>query len=151
MSKVSFERAYRGIMVAIMIVATVAFSRGALDTDQASAQTADSFYREAVIAEDLVITVDAQSAASEGAVLTCTEDSGTASLDVALQRTLDSGANWADVATFTQLTATGGQTVFYADVQAASAQMIGDTLRADYDVTGTGQYTCDLTIAGTSG
>jgi hypothetical protein len=107
----------------------------------------------------LVITVDAQSAASEGwaaasiigAVLTCTEDSGTASLDVALQRTLDSGANWADVATFTQLTATGGQTVFYADVQAASAQMIGDTLRADYDVTGTGQYTCDLTIAGTSG
>jgi hypothetical protein len=72
----------------------------------------------------------------------CTEDSGTATLDIAIQRSIDGGTTWVNVTTFTQLSATGTQQVVYADVRASSAQMIGGRLRANYDITGTGQYTC---------
>jgi hypothetical protein len=79
-----------------------------------------------------------------GFVVGCTENSGTATIDAAIQRSLDGGATWADIIAFTQLAATGAETKLYADVRAASAQMIGDMLRVDWDVTGTGNWTCDM-------
>ena len=117
-----------------------------------AAQAQGTFYREAVLSDAEVVTADAQGDAATGfapatlvaAQLVCTEDSGTASMDAAVQRSVDGGATWADIMAFTQLTASGGQTMVYADVRAASAQMIGDRLRVDYDITGTGQYTCSV-------
>lgn len=113
------------------------------------------YYRQGIFGNDVAVTIDAQSAAFAGFApadlaafsIACTEDSGTASLDVAIQRSVNGGATWADIVAFTQLTASGSETKLYADVRAASAQMIGDVLRVDYDVTGTGQYTCDVTFA----
>jgi hypothetical protein len=119
-------------------------------------QGANSFYAEAVLADGNVVTIDEQSTASEGwadaslvaFTVNCTEDSGTATLDIALQRSIDGGATWTDIVAMTQLAATGAETKVYADLRAASAQMIGDRLRVDYDVGGTGQYTCDVHLAG---
>lgn len=116
------------------------------------AQDGGTFYREVKFDTAKVITADAASAQAAGlapATLSgfqtvCTEDSGTATLDIAIQRSLDGGATWASIVTFTQLSATGGETKLYADVRAASAQMIGDRLKVNYDITGTGQYTCSV-------
>lgn len=121
----------------------------------ADAQQRTAFYREAALSSAAVVAADAQSTGAAGFAdatlaafqLACTEDSGTATLDVAIQRSIDGGATWANLTTFTQLSATGGQTVVYADVRAASAQMIGDRLRVSYDITGTGQYTCSVAVA----
>jgi hypothetical protein len=125
--------------------------RGA-DSAVPAAQQAGGFYREDVFAVDNVVTIDETSnaftgfAAADLAAFTvsCVEDSGTATLDIAVQRSVDGGVTWADIVAFTQLAATGAETKLYADLRAASAQMIGDRLRIDYDVTGTGQYTCDV-------
>jgi hypothetical protein len=122
------------------------------EPQNAEAQAGGSFYRQVTFADDVVITVDAQSDAFEGFadatlvgfVVGCTENSGTATIDAAIQRSLDGGATWADIIAFTQLAATGAETKLYADVRAASAQMIGDMLRVDWDVTGTGNWTCDM-------
>jgi hypothetical protein len=119
-------------------------------------QGANSFYAEAVLADGNVVTIDEQSTASEGwadasliaFTISCVEDSGTATLDVAVQRSIDGGATWTSIVAMTQLAATGAETKVYADLRAASAQMIGDRLRVDYNVTGTGQYTCDAVLAG---
>ena len=118
----------------------------------AEAQAGGSFYRQVTFDDGEVVTADEQSEAFEGFadatlvgfVLSCVEDSGTATLDAAIQRSLDGGTTWADIIAFTQLSATGAETKLYADVRAASAQMIGDMLRVDYDITGTGSYTCDV-------
>lgn len=112
----------------------------------------DDYYREVVLSQANVITADEAATGITGFAratlgafqLVCTEDSGTASLDAAIQRSVDGGTTWADIVAFTQLTASGGETKLYADVRAASAQMIGDRLRAEFDVTGTGQYTCTV-------
>lgn len=122
--------------------------------ESALAQGQEAFYREAVLDSANVITATEQStpvrgwAAADlaGFFLSCTEDSGTATVDAAIQRSFD-GTNWASIVTFTQLTATGSQTLLYADVRAASAQMIGDRLRVNYTVGGTGQYTCSVFAA----
>jgi hypothetical protein len=115
----------------------------------AAAQNAE-YYREVVFSQANVITADEAapgiagfSQATLGAFqITCVEDSGTATLDAAIQRSVDGGTTWADIVAFTQLAASGSETKLYADVRAASAQLIGDRLRAEFDVTGTGQYTC---------
>lgn len=122
---------------------------------QDAAAQDSSYYREISFATASVITIDGQSpvvlglspASLAAFQLNCTEDSGTATLDVTMQRSFDSGATWGTLVAFTQLSATGAETKFYADVHAASAQMIGDRLRADFNITGTGQYTCTLTSA----
>lgn len=114
-------------------------------------QSAGGFYFEGQLADDLAVTIDAQTTGITGMApadliafaISCTEESGTATLDVALQRSVDGGATWADVVAMTQLSATGAETKLYADVRASSAQMIGDRLRVDFDVGGTGEYTCD--------
>jgi len=113
------------------------------------------YYREITFAAGEVITIDGQSevviglspASLAAFQLNCTEDSGTATLDVTMQRSFDGGATWGTLVAFTQLSATGSETKFYADVHAASAQMIGDRVKADFNIGGTGQYTCTLTSA----
>lgn len=127
----------------------------ALPGNQGTALT----YREATLDSANVITADEATAGSTGWAaadligffITCTEDSGTATLDVALQRSLDGGTVWANVIAMTQLSATGSEAKFYADVRAATAQMIGDRLRVNYDVTGTGQYTCSSYLTAEGG
>lgn len=141
------------VVASLALVAAVA--GGAPQAAPAGAQGTDRFYREAVLSNAAVVSADAQSAGAAGWApatlaafqLACTEDSGTATLDVAIQRSVDGGASWASLTTFTQISATGGQTVVYADVRTASAQMIGDRLRVSYDITGTGQYTCTVAAA----
>ena len=138
----------------ILAVLAIAFSFVAITSQPApdAAAQGSTFYFEGALDSANVITADEAAsgvtglaeATLIGAVLTCTEDSGTATLDVAVQRSLDGGTTWADIIAFTQLSATGAETKLYADVRAASAQMIGDRLRAEYDVTGTGQYTCSM-------
>lgn len=139
----------RVMTILAALVMAVGLSYGAQPYN-ATAQDGGSFYREVRFDSAKVITADAQSAVAAGlspATLAgfqtvCTEDSGTATLDIAIQRSIDGGATWAAIVSFTQLSATGGQTSLYADVRTASAQMIGDRLRVNYDITGTGQYTC---------
>lgn len=112
----------------------------------------DDYYREVVFSQANVVTIDEAATGITGFAratlgaftVSCTEDSGTATLDVAIQRSVDGGTTWADIVAFTQLSATGAETKLYADVRAASAQMIGDRLRAEFDITGTGQYTCTV-------
>lgn len=138
-------------ILSVLGIAAIALAFAA---PSAEAQT-NPFYREAVLSSAVVITADAQStpvrgfapATLIGGVLSCTEDSGTATLDVNLQRSLDGGTTWASIIAYTQLSATGAETKLYADVRAASAQMIGDRLRVDYNITGTGQYTCTFSLA----
>ena len=113
------------------------------------------YYREISFADAEVITIDGQSpvvlglspASLAAFQLSCVEDSGTATLDVTMQRSFDGGTTWGTLVAFTQLSATGAETKFYADVHASSAQMIGDRVRADFNIGGTGQYTCTLTSA----
>lgn len=141
----------RAMTILAVLVMAVGISWGA-QPSTVSAQDGGSFYREVKFDTAKVVTADATSAVATGfapATLAgfqtvCTEDSGTATLDIAIQRSLDGGATWASIVTFTQLSATGGETKLYADVRAASAQMIGDRLRVNYDITGTGQYTCSV-------
>lgn len=118
----------------------------------------ERFYREVTLDAANTVTADEQSAASEGfanasiiaMVLSCTENSGTATLDVAIQRSLDGGTTWVDIIAYTQLSATGAETLFYGDEYIVGAgvtpttQMIGDRLRVDYDITGTGNWTCGV-------
>lgn len=123
---------------------------------KAVAQNDVRFYREAALGTANVVSADEQSSASTGwsraslvgFLVSCVEDSGTATLDIALQRSIDGGTTWTSIVSMTQLAATGAETKLYADVRASSAQMIGDRLRVNYDVTGTGQYTCDVSLAG---
>lgn len=135
------------LLMAVMIA--VGLTSGA---QPALAQDGSPFYREVRFSSALVIAADTTSSVAAGfsqATLAafqtvCTEDSGTATLDIAVQRSIDGGTTWASIVTFTQLSATGGQTSLYADVRSASPQMIGDRLRVNYDITGTGQYTCSV-------
>lgn len=116
-------------------------------------------YREATLDSANVITADEATTGSTGWAaadligffITCTEDSGTATLDVALQRSLDGGTTWANIVAMTQLSATGSEAKIYADVRAATAQLIGDRLRVNYDVTGSGQYTCSSYLTAEGG
>lgn len=124
--------------------------------DEASAQ--DRFFREVTLDSANTITADEQSTSAEGfkdatliaMVLACTENSGTATLDAAIQRSLDGGTTWVDIIAYTQLSATGGETLFYGDEYIVGAgvtpttQIIGDRLRVDYDITGSGSYTCSV-------
>jgi hypothetical protein len=143
------------VLAVLPLLAVAGLPRFAADAVPAN-QGANSFYSEATLADGLVVTIDAQSAASDGwadasliaFTISCVEDSGTATLDVAVQRSIDGGATWTSIVAMTQLAATGAETKVYADLRAASAQMIGDRLRVDYNVTGTGQYTCDAVLAG---
>lgn len=122
-----------------------------------TAQSAtDTFYREAPLDAANVITIDETSAASTGWApadlasfyITCTEDSGTATLDVTVQRSTDGGTTWTTVVAFTQLAATGAELKTYADVRASTAQIIGNRIRLNYDTTGSGQYTCSAHMVG---
>jgi len=138
-----------------LVLTTVSLGLGYAGFQQAqpaAAQNTSTRYAEVTFGSAVVLTADATSTASTGwswatllgAKLSCTEDSGTATLDVAIQRSLDGGTTWDTIIAFTQLSATGAEVKLYADVRAASAQMIGDRLRANYDITGSGQYTCTL-------
>lgn len=132
------------------LILTIAIALGFAGLTAQPALAQGSFYREVTFDMANVITIDEASSAFTGFSdatlagfqLVCTEDSGTATLDVAVQRSLDGGTTWGTLVAFTQLAATGSEVKLYADVRAASAQMIGDRLRINYDVTGTGQYTC---------
>lgn len=146
----------RDRILTIALVLAVSFGFVAVSNQPAPGALAQgTFYREVVLDSANVITADEQSSASGGFAdadlaafqLVCTEDSGTATLDSAIQRSVDGGTTWADIVAFTQLSAGGAETKLYADVRAASAQMIGDLLRVDHDVTGTGQYTCTVSAA----
>ena len=136
-------------ILAVLAIA-LGITTAARPAPTAEAQTGGTFYREVQFDAANVITADEATtgvagfsdATLAGFFLTCTEDSGTATLDSAIQRSIDGGTTWVDIVAFTQLTATGSQTLLYADVRAASAQMIGDRLRVDHDIGGTGQYTC---------
>ena len=136
-------------VIAIALGMAVAVTPG--PTGEALAQT-NSFYREVQFDAANVITADEAGtgitgfadATLAGFFITCTEDSGTATLDAAIQRSIDGGTTWVDIVAFTQLSATGSQTSLYADVRSASPQMIGNRLRSEFDVTGTGQYTCSV-------
>ena len=138
-------------ILAVLAIA-LGITTAAQPTPTAEAQTGGTFYREVQFDAANVITADETGTGIAGfsdATLAafqtvCTEDSGTATLDIAIQRSVDGGTTWASIVSFTQLSATGGQTLLYADVRAASAQMIGDRLRTNFDVTGTGQYTCSV-------
>lgn len=87
-----------------------------------------------------------QAADLAGFQIVCTRNSGTGTMDAAVQRSLD-GVNWVNIVTFTQLTGSGSEAKVYADVRAASAQMIGNRLRANWVVGGTASYTCQMTGA----
>lgn len=154
----------------LAMLAIVVASFGAMATP-AAAQGANSFYREAILSDGAEVTIDAQSTAAPGwssadlfaFELACTEDSGTATLDVAIQHSFNGGETWADLTAFTQLSASGTQTIIYAEsrnvgtIEATDGelsvdvttgpQMVGNTLRVDYDVTGSGQYTCTVYVA----
>ena len=122
----------------------------ALVTQPSDVAAQGTWYREVTFDSANVVTADEQSSTFTGVAeatlagfeISCTEDSGTASLDVAVQRSIDGGTVWTSIVSFTQLTATGSEVKLYADVRTASAQMIGNRLRINYDITGTGQYTC---------
>lgn len=141
------------IFITLAVLAIALGMTAAIQTaPDAEAQAGGSWYREVTFDSANVITATESSAAVTdlaeatlaGFQTVCTEDSGTATLDITVARSIDGGATWATIVTFTQLTATGGQTLLYADVRAASAQMIGDRLRVTYTVGGTGQYTCSV-------
>jgi hypothetical protein len=135
------------ILMAMMIA--VGLTSGA---QPALAQDGGTFYREVRFDSAKVVTADTTSAVATGLApatlagfqTVCVEDSGTATLDITIQRSIDAGTTWAAIVTFTQLSATGGQTSLYADVRSASPQLMGDRLRVNYDITGTGQYTCSV-------
>lgn len=137
------------ILAALMMAVGLFYG---VQSSTAIAQDGGTFYREVKFDTAKVLTADATSAAAAGLApatlagfqTVCTEDSGTATLDITIQRSIDAGATWATLVTFTQLTATGGQTSLYADVRSASPQLIGDRLRVNYDIGGTGQYTCSV-------
>lgn len=139
-------------LIAALAVMLAMVIGGDVHAPDAKAQGGGSWYREVTFDSANVVSADERGAvaadlgeATLAAFQTvCTEDSGTATLDIAVQRSIDGGTTWANVTTFTQLSATGGQTVIYADVRASSAQMIGDRLSINYDITGTGQYTCSV-------
>ena len=139
-------------MIVTRLFSILAVLAVALGLNAEAAQAQGTYYREVVMDLANVITADEAAAGVTGFSpatlvafqLACTEDSGTATLDAAIQRSVDGGATWVDIIAFTQLSATGGQTSVYADVRAASPQIIGDRLRAEYDVTGAGQYTCTV-------
>ena len=137
-------------ILAVLAIA-LGFGLATQPTPGAEAQSA-TFYREVVFDSANVMTATESSAAVTGlseATLAafqtvCTEDSGTATNDIAIQRSIDGGTTWSTIVSFTQLTATGGQTLLYADVRSASPQMIGNRLRVTYTIGGTGQYTCSV-------
>jgi hypothetical protein len=141
--------------MSLVLIAVVMGSGLSLPGSSAAAQQTSSYYREGVLDAANVVTADEQTtgvtgwapARLIGVQISCTEDSGTATLDIAVQRSFD-GTTWATLFSFTQLSATGSEIKTYADVQAASSQMIGDRLRLNYDITGSGQYTCAVAIAG---
>lgn len=122
----------------------------------ASAVQTLGFFQEATLASANVVTADESSGNFTGWApadliafrIDCTEDSGTATLDVALQRSVDGGTGWTSIVSMTQLSATGSETKLYADLRAASPQMIGNRLKVNYDITGTGQYTCSVYLTG---
>lgn len=142
------SRRFASLFAALMVVITMALPQAA------SAQTVAPFYREVVFADAQVVTIDATSGAAgvtgfAPATLaafqaSCTEDSGTATMDITIQKSIDGGTTWSTVVAFTQMTATASETKLYADVRAASAQMISNRLRADFNIGGTGQYTCTV-------
>jgi len=67
-------------------------------------------------------------------------------LDVVIQHSIDGGTTWFDLITFTQATAAGNELKAYADVQASSAQVIGDRLRAKWTIGGTGTPTFTFSV-----
>lgn len=157
MRRPSFRGAALNLALAFaLILAIVAVSGGVFrSSEPASAQVSEGFYREVPIDTAKVLTVDAVSpvltgwrqADVVGIYLTCTEDSGTATLDVTAQKSWD-GTTWQTLVAFTQLSATGSEAKMYANVFTASPQMIGDRIRLNYDITGSGQYTCSTHMAG---
>lgn len=115
----------------------------------------NTFYREAVLFTSAAITADSAGDAAEGFApaslavfkLNCTAITGTTpTMDAAIQASYDGGTTWDDLVTFTQITTTpGSQVVTYADVHAATEQVIPDRLRAEFDVGGTTpSYTCSV-------
>lgn len=57
--------------------------------------------------------------------------------DVVVQHSIDGGSTWFDLISFTQATAATSELKAYSDVQASSAQVIGDRLRAKWTLGGT--------------
>lgn len=74
----------------------------------------------------------------------------TPSFTFKIQDSIDGGTTWNDVITFTAMTANGSESKSYAEVEAATAQVVGDLVRAVWTVTGTsptGQFTLTLYAA----
>lgn len=67
-------------------------------------------------------------------------------LDVVIQHSIDGGSTWFDLISFTQATAAGNELKAYSDVQASSAQLIGDRLRAKWTIGGTNTPTFTFSV-----
>jgi hypothetical protein len=72
------------------------------------------------------------------AELVVTAASGTSpTLDVVLQHSIDGGATWFTMTTFTQKTAAGSELKTETEVEAATGEVYGDCLRVSYTIGGT--------------
>src|SRR5689334_5902824 len=61
--------------------------------------------------------------------------SGTSpTLDAKIQHSIDGGTTWFDLITFAQKTTTGNELKSYAEVEASTAQVIGDTVRVVWTI-----------------
>jgi hypothetical protein len=61
----------------------------------------------------------------------------TPTLDVTVQHSIDGGANWYTLTTFTQKTAAGSELKTESEVEAATAEVYGDCFRAIWTIGGT--------------
>lgn len=70
--------------------------------------------------------------------LAVTAASGTTpTLDVTVQHSIDGGTTWFTLATFTQKTAAGSELKTESEVEAATAEVYGDCIRAIWTIGGT--------------
>lgn len=61
----------------------------------------------------------------------------TPTLDVTIQHSIDGGTTWFTLMTFTQKTSTGSELKSEAEVEAATAEVYGDCIRAIWTIGGT--------------
>lgn len=103
-------------------------------------------YREIELAASAARTASGNGSAFGGfaqssklaAQLAITAASGTnPTLDVVIQHSIDGGTTWHDLITFAQQTGTATLFADYAEVEASTAQVYGDKLRAKWTVGGT--------------
>ena len=112
-------------------------------------------YREVELAASAARTTSGNGSAFGGfsqasrlaAQLSIASRSGTnPTLDVVIQHSIDGGTTWFDLITFTQATAAGNELKLYSEVDASSAQVIGDELRAKWTIGGTSTPTFTFSV-----